>query len=128
REQRPRKLLSRQLPKKVRLILIRISTTQQSITMRRLVKLDARVVTSRDFLAAETDRQLVQRSKLETAVAGNTGNRRFAIQVAVDERLHNVALEFLLQIQHVKRKSQFFGNAPCVINVIERAAARRQRL
>src|SRR5437588_7030887 len=37
REQRPRKLILRQLPKKVRLILVRIASAQKPMTIRRFV-------------------------------------------------------------------------------------------
>src|SRR5882724_6168635 len=98
------------------------------MTPGRFVRLNARVVTGRNFLAAKTDRQLIERSKLQTAVAGDTRNGRLAVQVTVDEGLDHVALEFLLEIQNVKRKSKFFGDATRIVNIIERTATRRQRL
>src|SRR5207302_9235893 len=81
-----------------------------------------------DLLTPEACRQFIERSKLQTAVAGNTRNRRLAIQIAVDERLHYVALEFLFQIQNIERKAQLLRDATRVVNVIQRAAARRQRV
>src|SRR5438067_12680022 len=85
-------------------------------------------MTGRDFLASEAGRKLIERSKLQTAVAGDARNRRLATQVAVDERLHHIALEFLFQVQNIKWKAKFFRDAPRVVNIVERAATRRQRL
>src|SRR2546423_8847569 len=98
------------------------------MTPGRFVKLNARVMTGRNFLAAKAGRQLIERSKLQTAVAGDTRDGRLADQVTVDEGLDHVALEFLLKIQNVKRKSKFFGDATRIVNIIERTTARRQRL
>src|ERR1051325_4455432 len=92
------------------------------------MKLDSRVMTRRDFFTTQTDGEFIKRRKFETAVASDTRNGCLAIQVAVDERLHDVALEFLFQVQNIERKSELFGDAPRVINIIERTAARRQRL
>ena len=82
----------------------------------------------RNFLATQTHRQSIQRGKLQPTVASNTGNRSLAIQVAVDERLDDSALEFLLEIKDIKRKAQFFGHAAGIVNIIERAATRGQWL
>src|SRR2546429_1019482 len=56
RKQRARKLILSQLPKKVRLILLRIAAAQQATTIARFVELNARVVTGGNFLAAKTRR------------------------------------------------------------------------
>src|SRR5580765_716837 len=82
----------------------------------------------RDFFTPQTYRQLIERSKFQTAVAGDAGNGRLAIQITVDERLHHVALEFLLEVQDVERKTQFFRDATRIIDIIQRAATGRQRL
>ena len=84
---------------------MRIAAAQQPVTVGRFVKLSARVMTGRNFLAAKAHRQLIERSKLQTAVARNAWDRSLAIQVTVDEGLDDVALEFLFQIQNVERKS-----------------------
>ena len=125
---RARQLLLGQFPKKVRLVLLKIAAAKQSVTIRRFVILNARIVAGRNFLAAETRRQSVKRSKLQTAVAGDAGNRSFAVEITGDERLHHVALKFAFQIQHVKRKAQLFRHAARVVNIVERTTTRRKRI
>src|SRR5712692_507037 len=98
REQRTRKLVLSQLPKKVRLVLLRIVAAQQSITIRRGVEFDARVVSRCYFFATQTRRQTIERRKLQTTVASKAGNRRLAVQIAGDKRLHDIALKFALEI------------------------------
>src|SRR5689334_2068269 len=98
------------------------------MTIRRGVELDTRVVSRRDFLTTQTQRESIQRRKLQTAVARYARNRRFAVEITRDERLHDVAFEVAFEIQHVKREAEFFGDAACVVNVIEGTAARRQRI
>src|SRR5438874_10654255 len=85
-------------------------------------------MTSRNFLAAQTRSELIERCELQTAVARDARNRRLAIQIAVNERLHDIALEFLFQIQNIKREAKLFRDSSRVVNVVERAATRRQRL
>src|ERR1041385_7565872 len=85
-------------------------------------------MSSRDFLTTQTQRQSIERSKLQTTVARDTRNRRLTSEITRNKRLHHVALEIALEIQHVKRKSEVLGNATRVVNVVERAAARRQRI
>src|SRR4026207_1367491 len=82
----------------------------------------------RNFLTSQTQRQSIQRSELQTTVAGNTRNGRLAVQITRDERLNHVALKVALQIQNVKRKAELFSNATSVVNVVERAATRGQRV
>src|SRR5256885_17245277 len=82
----------------------------------------------RNLFAVETRGQFVKRSKLQTTVTRDTRNRRLAIQVAGDERLHHIALKLTLKIEHVKWKAQLFSHAPRIINVIQRTTARRQRV
>src|SRR5205085_9655036 len=80
-KQSARKLTLRQLPKKIGLILLRIATAQQPITVRGFIEFDARVIAGRHLFAPDTCCQLIERSKLQTAIAGNARNWRLAIQV-----------------------------------------------
>src|SRR3989442_3449182 len=98
RKQRARKLILCQLPKKIGLILSRIAATQQPITVRRFIEFDARVMTGRHPFTPETCGKFIEGSELQTAIAGDAWNGRLAVQVAVDERQHYVALELLFQI------------------------------
>ena len=85
-------------------------------------------MTRRYFLTPQTKCQPIQRRKLQPTVAGHTGDRRLTIQITGNERLHYVALKLTLEIEHIERKAEFFGHPARVVNVVERAATRRQRL
>src|ERR1043165_2106546 len=98
------------------------------MAIRFLVKLNTRVMSGRHLVAAETRREAIKRSELQAAVASHTWNRRLAVQVTVDERLDHITLEIAFEVQDIKREAQLFGHAPRVVHVIERTAARRQRL
>jgi hypothetical protein len=98
------------------------------MTVRLFVEANARVVARRDLLAPDAHGRPVERSELQTAVASDTRNRRLAFEITLDERLDHVALELALEIQDVERKAQLFRHSPRVVNVVERAAARRHRL
>ena len=97
---------------------MQVTAAQQAVTVRGRIKLDTCIVAGGDLGTTEADGEFVERSKLQTAVAGDTGNRRLAVQVTVDERLHHVALEFFFQIQNIERKAEFLGYAPRIVNII----------
>src|SRR5215204_4169511 len=85
-------------------------------------------MTGRNFVAAETGRELIERSELQPAITGDTGNRSFAAQVALDKRLHYIAFKLAFEVEDVKRKTKLFADAACVVNVVKRTTARRQRI
>jgi hypothetical protein len=76
-------------------------------------------MTGSDFLATETDRQSIERSKLQTTVTRNARDRRLAAEITGDEWLDYVMLEIAFEVQHVKRKVELFGNAAGIVNVVE---------
>ena len=121
-------MILRQLPEEVRLILSLVETAQQTIAPRAFVETDARVVSRGDFLTAHAQRHSVERGELQTAVARDARDRRLALQITSDERPDHVALELALKVEDVERKSQIIRHAPRVVHVVERAAARGQRL
>src|SRR5690348_11918446 len=82
----------------------------------------------RDLLTTQTYGKPIERSKLQSTIAGNAGNGSFTAEVTRNKWLDHVALEFALEIQNIKRKAEFFSDSPCVINVIQRATTRRKGL
>ncbi len=107
---------------------MRISSAQKPVTGARRIEFNSSVVPGCNFLAPQAERQTIQRRKLQPAVAGHAGDRRLAIQITGNERLHHVALKLSLEVQHIEREAEFFGHAARIVNVIERTATRRQRL
>jgi hypothetical protein len=81
-----------------------------------------------DLLAAHAERHAVERGELQTAVARDARDGRLALQITLDEGLDHLALEIALKVQDVEGEAQVFRHAPRVVHVVERAAARRQRL
>src|SRR6185369_3137543 len=65
-KQRARQLRLRQFPKKVRLILLLVLAAEQTVTIRRRIKIDARVVSGRDFFAAQTRRESIKGGEFQT--------------------------------------------------------------
>ena len=61
-------------------------------------------MTGGDLLAAEADGELIKGGELQTAVTSDAGNWGLAVEIAINEGLHHVALEFLFQIQNIERK------------------------
>ena len=108
-----------QLPEKVRLILLRIAAAQQPVTIRRFVEFDTGVMAGSDLFATQTRGQLIQRSKLQTAIAGDTGNRRLSIEITGNKRLHHILLKLAFEIQYIERKAKFFRNPAGIVNIIE---------
>ena len=105
-----------------------IFAAKQAITIRWRVILDARVMSGRHFVAAQRLREFIQRGELQARIAGDARNRRFAVQVTLNERFNDRFIKLLFEIQHVKRKAERFGDAARVIHVVERAAAAGKRI
>src|SRR5688572_33254117 len=102
--------------------------TQQTIPIRSHVKLDARVMSGSDFVATQTCRQSIARRKLQSAIATDARNRRFAVEIARHKRCDHVTFEITFEIQYVKRKSKLFRYTTRVVHVVQRTATRRQRI
>src|SRR6266404_3848409 len=128
RKHRTRKLILRQFPKKIGLIFMRIASTQKPVTVGFRIEFNPRVVAGRNLLATETKGKTIQRCELQTTVAGHAGDWRLTVQITGDERLNYVTLELAFEIENVEGKAEFLRDAPCIVNVVERATPRRQRL
>ena len=85
---------------------MKIAATQQTIATGFLIVLNARVMACRDIVATEARGQPVERGELQAAIAGHAGDRRFAIQIARDERLDNIALEVAFEVKYIKGKAR----------------------
>src|SRR5579859_3362609 len=60
--------------------------------------------------------------KLQVIVAEAARDGRTPRQILFNERPHDIALKSLLVIDHVVRNAKRFGHAPCIVNVVNRAA------
>ncbi len=105
-----------------------ISSAKQTIAISRLVILDTCKMPGRDLVTAQRNRHPVKRRKFQTRIARHTRYRRFPAQITRDKRLDHVAFEVFLKIQNIEWKSEALGDSPCIINIIKRAATRRQRV
>src|SRR6267142_2985858 len=105
-----------------------IETPQKFVTIPGRVIFDSGVMSCRDLLTVETRRQTIQRGKLQAAVTSYAGDRCLTIQIAGNKGLDYIALEVTFQVEHVEGEAKFFGDSARVVNVVERTAARRQRL
>jgi hypothetical protein len=93
-----------------------------------LVIFDSGIVSGSDPLGADLLSQDHQTGKLQLCVARNAGDRSAPRKVSFHEWADDPALELILEIEHIKREAQLFGDTPRVVDIIERAAARRLRL
>src|SRR5688572_22224259 len=75
--------------------------TQQTIPILSHVKLDARVMSGSDFVATQTCCQSIERRKLQSAIATDARNRRFAVEIARHKRCDHVTFEITFEIQYV---------------------------
>ena len=57
-----------------------VLAAQQFVTIRGWIEFDARVMSGRNFLAAQTDRQSIERSKLQTTVTRDARDWRLALR------------------------------------------------
>src|SRR6476659_5426706 len=78
------------------------------------------------FFTTETHGQTIKRSKLQPTIARYTWNRSLATQITRDKRLYYVAFEIALEIENIKRKTEFFSDSSRVVDVVERTTTGRK--
>ena len=117
-----------QLPEKIALIFPVVSPAEKPVPVRRCVIFDPGVMPGRDLVAAKRNGHAVKRGKLEPRVAGNAGYRCLARKIALDKGLDDIAVKVLLKVQNIERKAELIGHPPCVVNIVKRAAAARERV
>ena len=88
----------------------------------RVVLVDG-VVPGGDAAGADGARGLEQLVELEVVVAERARDRRASGEVLADEGPHNVLLEALFLVDDVVGDAEVLGDASCVVDIVERAAA-----
>jgi len=121
-ERRPGELLLCQREQEVRLVLVAIGAAQQQPAAICSLR-DARVMTRGDVLGAKTARTIEERRELQVAVAVRARNGRAARRVFADEVRDDRVLELPLEVEDVVRDAERPGDAPRVVQIVERAAA-----
>ena len=71
---------------------------------------------------AEIARGLEQFGELDRLVAGDTGNGRFARDIALRERVDDGLAEALFIVEHVVRDAERLGDAPRILDIAPGAA------
>src|SRR5690606_2676703 len=107
---------------KVALVLARVPRPQELDTTLPLV--EPRVVTRRDALGAEPLGQGEELGELDASIAAHARARRSPGQVVFDERLDDGLGEELASIEGVMGDAELVRDAPGVVQVFRRAAAR----
>jgi hypothetical protein len=64
-----------------------------------------------------------KRFELYISVAIGAGNGRTTTKIVADERTHDAVFELVLEIDYIMRKVEMLGDAPGVVDVVERTAA-----
>src|SRR5436190_9637670 len=105
-----------------------IASAIKAIAIRTLILLDAGVVAGRDLFTAKRNGHAVERGKFQSRIARDARDRRFTRQIALYKRLDNISFEIFFEIQDIERKSERACNPACVVDVIQRATTRRQRV
>jgi hypothetical protein len=82
----------------------------------------ARVVARGQVVGAQPPRIVEQIVEADVTVALQAGVGRHAAAVAVDEKIHHVTLEGLLDVDQVKGNAQFLGHPPRVVDALQAAA------
>ena len=75
------------------------------------------IVTRGDVIAAHIQRRIEQRAKLNVAVADNARIGRQSFLVGVHKALDHVAVEGLLQVEHMMGYPQALGDGLCIGDV-----------
>src|SRR6202030_1485127 len=117
------KLLLRQSPEKVRLVLATVASAPQFPPAGLLVPADARVMAGGQALGANLARHAQQRLEFYIRVAVGACDGRAPGKILVDERAHHARFKLLLEVDHVVRKIQVLRDALGIVDVVERAAA-----
>ena len=79
-------------------------------------------MTGRERRGAEPFGRLEQVVELDLLIAGDAGDRRLSLEIAVGERAHHRLGEARLVIEHVMRDLQRIGHAARVLDVLPGAA------
>ena len=80
-------------------------------------------MTCRNVIGAERAGTLEQRRELQVAVAVHARKRRAPIHVLTHEVRDDLLVELALEVHDVVRNTDGGGDAPSVVQVVERAAA-----
>jgi hypothetical protein len=76
----------------------------------------------RQRIGAEILGRRKQIGELDGLVAGNAGDRRFAGNIALGERIDHRLAKALLVIEHVMRNAERLGDAAGIVDVLAGAA------
>ena len=82
----------------------------------------AHIVTGRQRVGAQVAGGVQQVAELDPLVAADTGDRRFAAQVAVGEIVHHALREPVLVIEDVMGDADPVGHLPRIVDVLAGAA------
>src|SRR5690606_38843119 len=123
-----RKLVLRQLPQTIALVLPVIPATKKAIASSRLIVLDASIMSRCDLVAPQRLGHPVQRGKLKPGITRDARSRRLAMQITLYNRLDHIAVKILFEIENIERKPERICHTPCVVDIVKRTAPRRQRV
>ena len=111
-----RQALLRERIQKVTLVLFGVlAAVQLPGAVGRLARFG--IVTRGDVIAAHIQRRIEQRAKLNVAVADNARIGRQSFLVGVHKALDHVAVEGLLQVEHMVGYPQALGDGLCIGDV-----------
>jgi hypothetical protein len=85
-------------------------------------------MSGRDGVGAERARPIDQRRELQIAVTVSAGKRRASRRVLADEVRNDLLVELPFEVDDVVRDVDGGGDAPRVVEIVERAAAPERRL
>ncbi len=123
RKQRAGKLLLLQAEKKIGLVLGAIRAAPHLPSPAVGIPRDPRVVPRCYALRAHAFRHFKKLVELDEVVAQRARNRRTPGKILLDERLHHLRLEPLLEVHDVIRNAQMLRHVPRVVHIVERATA-----
>src|SRR5690606_9846269 len=113
-----RKLVLRQLPHKIALVLPVIPATKKAIASSRLIVLDASIMSRCDLVAPQRLGHPVQRGKLKPGITRDARYRRLAMQITLNKRLDHIAVKILFEIENIERKPERICHTPCVVDIV----------
>src|SRR5262245_16831216 len=127
RERGALELFLRQLEEKVGLILGKIPPLLENEPARGRIIFHAGIVSGCDSIGADLPGQRYEPCEFELAVTGDAWNRRSPRKIVFDEGPDNSTFKLVLEIDHVERKTQPFGDSTSIVYIVERAATRGRR-
>jgi len=122
-----RKLVLRESPEEVGLILGWIERAKELEAIRRDVVAYAGVMSGSEAICADLAGHAKEWLKLYVGVAVGAGNGRASGEVVADKRAHHALLELVLEVDNVVGKLQMLGDALGVVDVVKRTAAMLSR-